>query len=84
MTTMEKFWKLLAIASLMLVAMTSCSSDEDVSMGEDEVVQLSDRPTPIQLTEEQKQMRDNNNEFAWRLFRTTQEAEDRQAASCRP
>ena len=78
---MEKIWKSLAIASLMLVAMTSCSSDEDVSMGEDELIQLSDRPTTIQLTEEQKQMRDNNNEFAWRLFRTTQEAEDRQGSS---
>ena len=78
---MRRIWKLLAIASLMLIAMASCSSDEDVTMGEDEVIQLSDRPTPIQLTEGQKQMRDNNNEFAWRLFRTTQEAEDRQGSS---
>ena len=76
MKKMEKIWKILAIASLMLVAVVSCSSDEDVTMGEDEVVQLSDRPTPIQLTEAQKQMRDNNNEFAWRLFRTLQGADD--------
>ena len=48
MIKMKKFWKLLAIASLMLVAIPSCSSDEDVTMGEDEVVQLSDKPTPIQ------------------------------------
>ena len=78
---MEKFWKNLAIASLMLVAMTSCSSDEDVTIGEDEVVQLCDMPTPIQLTEAQKQMRDNNNEFAWRLFRTLQEADDSHSSS---
>ena len=79
---MRRIWKLLAIASLMLVAIASCSSsDEDVTMGEDEVVQLSDRPTPIQLTEEQKQMRNNNNEFAWRLFRTTQQTDDRQGSS---
>lgn len=81
MIKMEKFWKLLAIASLMLVAMASCSSDEDVTMGEDEVVQFCDWPTAIQLTEEQKQMRDNNNEFAWRLFQTTQEAGDHQVSS---
>ena len=79
---MRRIWKLLAIASLMLVAIASCSSsDEDVTMGEDEVVQLSDRPTPIQLTEEQKMMRNNNNEFAWRLFRTTQQADDRQGST---
>lgn len=78
---MEKIWKLLAIASLMLVAMASCSSDEDVTMGEDEVVQFCDWPTAIQLTEEQKQMRDNNNEFAWRLFQTTQEADGHQGSS---
>lgn len=76
MKKMEKIWKILAIASLVLVAVVSCSSDEDVTMGEDEVVQLSDRPTPIQLTDAQKQMRDNNNEFAWRLFRTLQGADD--------
>jgi serpin B len=81
MIKMEKFWKLLAIASLMLVAMASCSSDEDVTMGEDEVVQFCDWPTAIQLTEEQKQMRDNNNEFACRLFQTTQEADDHQVSS---
>ena len=48
--------------------MTSCSSDEDLTIGEDEVVQLCDMPTPIQLTEAQEEMRDNNNEFAWRLL----------------
>lgn len=78
---MEKFWKNLAIASLMLVAMTSCSSDEDVTIGEDEVVQLCDMTIPIQLTEAQKQMRDNNNEFAWRLFRSLQEADDSHSSS---
>ena len=77
----EKFWKLLAIASLMLVAMASCSSDEDVTMSEDEVVQLSNAPTPIQFTEAQQQMRDNNNEFAWRLFRNLKQGEDRQCSS---
>ena len=65
----------------MLVAMTSCSSDEDVTMGEDEVIQLCESPAHIQLTEEQKQMRNNNNEFAWRLFRTLQEADDHQGST---
>ena len=83
---MRRIWKLLAIASLMLVAIASCSSsDEDVTMGEDEVVQLSDRPTPIQLTEEQKQMRNNNNEFAWRRSAPHRKPTTiRSAASCRP
>lgn len=78
---MKQTWRLLAIAALMLVTIASCNSEDEEPIGEDEVVQLCDWPTTIQLTEEQKQMRDNNNEFAWRLFRTLQEADDHQGSS---
>ena len=51
---------------LVMLALTACKEDGDV------VYMLPER-TPIVLTAEQKQMRDNNNEFAWRLFQTMQE-----------
>ena len=57
--------KLMALLLLML-ALTACKDDG-------EVVYMLPEKKPIQLSAEQKQMRDNNNEFAWRLFQTMQE-----------
>ena len=57
--------KLIALL-LALLALTACKDDGEV------VYMLPDKK-PIQLSAEQKQMRDNNNEFAWRLFQTMQE-----------
>lgn len=57
--------KLMALLLVML-ALTACKDDGEV------VYMLPDKK-PIQLSAEQKQMRDNNNEFAWRLFQTMQE-----------
>ena len=51
---------------LVMLALTACKEDGEV------VYMLPER-TPIVLTTEQQQMRDNNNEFAWRLFQTMQE-----------
>ena len=51
---------------LALLALTACKEDGDV-------VYMLPETKPIQLSAEQKQMRDNNNEFAWRLFQTMQE-----------
>ena len=51
---------------LVMLALTACKDDGEV------VYMLPDKK-PIQLSAEQKQMRDNNNEFAWRLFQTMQE-----------
>lgn len=55
------------ITLLFIVTMASCTSEDG-----DVVYMLPERKY-IQLSEEQKQMRDNNNEFAWRLFQTMQE-----------
>jgi serpin B len=49
-----------------LLALTACKDDG-------EVVYMLPETKPIQLSAEQKQMRDNNNEFAWHLFQTVQE-----------
>ena len=51
---------------LVMLALTACKDDG-------EVVYMLPEKKPIQLSAEQKQMRDNNNEFAWRLFQTMQE-----------
>ena len=51
---------------LVMLALVSCKDEGDV------VYMLPERK-PIVLSAEQKQMRDNNNEFAWRLFQTMQE-----------
>ena len=73
---MKRFWILLAIAALMLISMASCNSDEEVTIGEDEVAQMLSTAVPIHLTEAQKKMRDNNNEFAWHLFQTILKTND--------
>ena len=62
MNTTKKLMTLL----LFVLALTACKDDGEV------VYMLPDKK-PIQLSAEQKQMRDNNNEFAWRLFQTMQE-----------
>jgi len=63
MNTIKKLMTLL----LVMLALTACKDDDG------EVVYMLPEKKPIQLTAEQKQMRDNNNEFAWRLFQTMQE-----------
>ena len=62
---MNMIKKLMTLLLLML-ALTACKDDG-------EVVYMLPEKKPIQLSAEQKQMRDNNNEFAWRLFQTMQE-----------
>ena len=62
MNTTKKLMALL----LVMLALTACKDDG-------EVVYMLPEKKPIQLSAEQQQMRDNNNEFAWRLFQTMQE-----------
>jgi hypothetical protein len=78
---MKQTWKLLAIAAMMLVAMTSCNSDNEEPIGDDEVVRMLAQAEPIPLTEAQQQMRDNNNEFAWKLFCTARKTNGNQGNS---
>lgn len=59
--------KKLIMMLLALLALTACNSDDG------DVVYMLPDAKPIQLSEAQKQMRDNNNVFAWRLFQTVQE-----------
>ena len=51
---------------MLLLVATSCKDDGDV------VYMLPERK-PIILTQEQIQLRDSNNEFAWHLFQTMQQ-----------
>ena len=55
------------MAAVLVAAMSSCTSEDG------DVVYMLPDAKPIQLSEAQKLMRDNNNEFAWRLFQTMQE-----------
>ena len=68
--SMKYFWKPILMACMLLGVLTSCSDN-----GED-VVDMLPKLRPISLTVEQQQMRDNNNEFACRLFRTINEQKD--------
>ena len=81
MKRMKQTWKLLAIAAMMLVAMTSCNSDNEEPIGDDEVVRMLAQAEPIPLTQAQQQMRDNNNEFAWKLFCTARKTNGNQGNS---
>jgi serpin B len=77
MNTTKKLMALL-LAVLAMSFLSACNKD---GIDDGDVVYMLPETKPIQLSAEQKQMRDNNNEFAWRLFRTTQEAEGRQGSS---
>ena len=63
---MKKYCKHLLTVTLLLTLFMSCKDDG-------EVVYMLPDSKPIQLNEAQRQMRDSNNEFAWRLFQTVQE-----------
>ena len=59
------------MACMLLSVLAACSDDNG-----EVVVDMLPKLTPITLTVEQQQMRDNNNEFACRLFRTINEQKD--------
>ena len=63
MNTTKKLITLL----LVMLALAACHNDDG------DVVYMLPDAKRIQLSAEQKQMRDSNNEFAWRLFQTMQE-----------
>ncbi len=67
---MKYFWKPILMACMLVGVLTACSDN-----GED-VVDMLPKLRPISLTVEQQQMRDNNNEFACRLFRTINEQKE--------
>ena len=58
------------MACMLLGMLTACSDNGE------EVVDMLPKLRPITLTAEQQQMRDNNNEFACRLFRTINEQKE--------
>ena len=64
---MKHYWKPILMACMLLSMLTACSDNGE------EVVDMLPKLRPITLTAEQQQMRDNNNEFACRLFRTINE-----------
>lgn len=64
---MKHYWKPILMACMLLSMLTACSDNGE------EVVDMLPKLRPITLTAEQQLMRDNNNEFACRLFRTINE-----------
>ena len=68
---MKYFWNPILMACMLLGVLTACSDDNG-----EVVVDMLPKLRPITLTVEQQQMRDNNNEFACRLFRTINEQKD--------
>ena len=67
---MKHYWKPILMACMLLSMLTACSDNGE------EVVDMLPKLRPITLTAEQQQMRDNNNEFACRLFRTINEQKE--------
>lgn len=67
---MKHYWKPILMACMLLSMLTACSDNGE------EVVDMLPKLKPITLTAEQQQMRDNNNEFACRLFRTINEQKE--------
>ena len=67
---MKHYWKPILMACMLLSMLTACSDNGE------EVVDMLPKLRPITLTAEQQQMRDNNNEFACRLFRTVNEQKE--------
>ncbi len=65
---MKYFWEPILMACMLLGMLTACSDDNG-----EKVVDMLPKLKPITLTAEQCKMRDNNNEFACRLFRTINE-----------
>ena len=65
---MKYFCKPFLMACMLLGVLTACSDDNGEVM-----VDMLPKLRPITLTVEQQQMRDNNNEFACRLFHTINE-----------
>lgn len=63
---MKQTWYYWVIMTLIAATLSSCKDDG-------EVVYMLPEKKPIVLSVEQRQMRDNNNEFAWKLFQTMQE-----------
>ena len=59
--------KILLTLLLALLALSACNNDDG------EIVYMLPESKSIQLNEAQKQIRDKNCEFAWRLFQTMQE-----------
>ena len=64
---MKYYWEPILMACMLLSMLTACSDNGE------EMVDMLPKLRPITLTAEQQQMRDNNNEFACRLFRTINE-----------
>ncbi len=67
---MKYYWKPILMTCMLLSVLTACSDNGE------EVVDMLPKLRPITLTAEQQQMRDNNNEFACRLFRTINQQKD--------
>ena len=69
MNTTKKLMALL-LAVLAMSFLSACNKD---GIDDGFVVYMLPETKPIQLSAEQVQMRNSNNEFAWRLFQTMQE-----------
>lgn len=65
------------MAAVMLVNLASCSEDEDTIIDDDDVAYMLPETKPVSLTQEQREMRDNNNAFACRLFQTVIEHKEK-------
>ena len=72
---MKQIWKPIAMAAVLMSSLAACTID-DTSTSNNEVAYMLPEKNNITLTAEQQQMRDNNNEFACRLFRTIAQQQD--------
>ena len=67
--------KSITMSVMILMLFTACNK------GNEDVVYMLPEVKPITLSQEQRQMRDNNNEFACRLFRTVEEMKQEEGST---
>ena len=72
---MKPSLKNITISVMLLMLFTACDKSDD------DVVYMLPKTKPISLTEGQEQMRDNNNDFACRLFRTIEEMKQKDGST---
>ena len=81
--SMKQIFEPIVAATVLMTSLAACTIDD--SINGDDVIYMLPEKNNITLTAGQQQMRDNNNEFACRLFPPSPSSKMIPAASsCRP
>ena len=78
---MKKIWKPICLAAAVMMSLAACTTDDDASINNGDVVYMLPETRDINLTGEQLQMRDNNNDFACRLFNAINQRQEQHGST---